>query len=98
MGIGPWQEREDWPEEVSWIKHEKELKILGFMICPTYQQTVKRTWETVVSGFERTLFAWSTRSLDTLSQRVEVAKTFVLSKLFNHILSSVIPVKNLPVI
>ena len=26
MGIGPWQEREDWPEEVSWIKHEKELK------------------------------------------------------------------------
>ena len=57
LHLSQFQGREDWPEEVSWIKQEKELKIFGFMICPTYQQTVKRTSETVVSGFERTLFA-----------------------------------------
>ena len=33
-------------------------------------------------GFEKLLYSWSSRSLDTLFQRVEVAKTFAMSKLF----------------
>jgi hypothetical protein len=33
-------------------------------------------------GFEKVLFSWQSRQLETLAQRVEVAKTFALSKLY----------------
>ena len=56
---------------------EKQLKIFGFIICPTYQETVKQSWEKVITGFEKVLFSWSSRSFETLSQRVEVAKFFL---------------------
>ena len=58
------------------------MKIFGFTICPTYQQTVEKTWEGVISGFEKVLYSWSSRTLDTLCQRVDVARTFALSKLY----------------
>ena len=58
------------------------MKIFGFLIHPTYQETLRKTWEKVVVGFERVLFSWQSRSLETLSQRVEVVKIFALSKLY----------------
>lgn len=82
LGLGPWQGRDDWPQEVSWLKTETQLKIFGFTICPTYQQTAEKTWEGVISGFVKVLFSWSSRTLDTLCQRVEVARTFAMSKLY----------------
>ena len=51
-------------------------------ICSTYQQTLSNTWERVVRGFEQVLFSWESRQLETLSQRVQVARTFALSKLY----------------
>ena len=82
LGIGSWKNKADWPQEVSWLKTEKQLKIFGFIICPTYQETVKNTWEKVIIGFEKVLYSWSSRTLNTLCQRVEVAKMFALSKLY----------------
>ena len=82
MGVGLWKGKQDWPERVKWMKVVTEMKIFGFTICPTYQQTVKHTWDRVVKGFLRVLFAWQSRQLETLSQRVEVTKTFALSKLY----------------
>ena len=82
MGIGQWRGRQDWPEEVRWMKVVTEMKIFGFTICPTYQQTLKKTWARGLRGFERVLFSWSSRQLDTLAQRVEVARIFALSKLY----------------
>ena len=78
LGIGSWRNKDDWPAEVNWLKNEKELKIFGVIICSTYQQTVKRTWEKVVTGFEKVLYSWSSKTLDTINQRVEVARTFPL--------------------
>ena len=43
LGIGSWKNKEDWPQEVKWIQSEKQLKIFGFIICPTYQETMKKT-------------------------------------------------------
>ena len=40
--------------------------------------TLMKNWE----SYEKVLFSWQSRLLDTLSQRVEVAKVFALSKLF----------------
>ena len=41
MGVGAWQGKQDWPEQVKYLKVVSEMKIFGFIICPTYQQTVK---------------------------------------------------------
>ena len=34
MGLGKWRGKDDWPEEVSWIKTVPEMEVLGFVICP----------------------------------------------------------------
>ena len=43
LGLGSWKGKEDWPLEVSWLKSERQLKVFGFIICPTYQETVQKT-------------------------------------------------------
>ena len=47
--FGKWKGKQDWPEQVKWMKAVTEMKIIGFNICPFYQQTLKQTWE----SFER---------------------------------------------
>ena len=82
MGISQWRGKQNWPGEVKWMKVVTEMKIFGFTICSTYQQTLTKTWDRVVRGFDQVLFSWQTRHLETLSQRVQVARTFALSKLY----------------
>lgn len=82
MGIGTWKGKVNCPNEVKWMKVVDEMKIFGFIVCPTYQKTLEKTWETVVRGFVKVLFSWQSRQLETLSQRVEAAKVFALSKLY----------------
>ena len=60
LGIGAWKDKEDWPQEVNWLKVVKQLKVFGFIICPTYQETLKKTWEKVVTGLEQVLSSWTT--------------------------------------
>ena len=72
MGLGIWQDREDWPQEVAWIKSVKVMKVLGFQVCPIYLDTLLQTWEKVLGGFQRALYAWEARTLTTLQQRVTV--------------------------
>ena len=92
MGVGLWKDKQDWPEEVKYLKVVTEMKIFGFTICPTYQQTIKKTWERVLRGFNKVLFSWQSRQLETLAQRVEVAKIFALSKLYY--VAQVLPLPN----
>ena len=92
MGVGLWKGKQNWPEQVHWMKVVTEMKIFGFTICSTYQQTLKQTWERVVKGFQRVLFSWQSRQLETLAQRVEVTKTFALSKLYY--VAQVLPLPN----
>ena len=82
MGLGSLKAKQDWPEQVKWMKSVKEMKIFGFTVCQTYQDTVTKTWDKVLRGFEQVLFSWQSRQLDTLAQRVQVARTFAMSKLF----------------
>ena len=53
---------------------------------------MKKTWEKVIIGFEKVLYSWSSRTLNTLCQRVEVAKMFALSKLYY--VAQVLPLPN----
>lgn len=59
-----------------------QLRILGFTVCAQFKETMKKTWADVFRKFQKTLFSWSSRSLVTLQQRVSVARTFALSKLW----------------
>ena len=80
MGLGLWQGKEDWP--LNWVQSVTEVKVLGFIICPLYADTLQRSWDLVYRGFERTIFSWESRILSTLQQRVAVLQQFALSKLW----------------
>ena len=58
------------------------MKVLGIVLCPQYSETVTRTWDLVLRGFQKTLFSWGSRVLFSLQQRVTVLQTFALSKLW----------------
>ena len=55
------------------------MKFVGFTICPTYPQTLMKSWERVLRGFEKVLFLWQSRQLETLTQRVELPRILALS-------------------
>ena len=80
MGLGQWQGKQDWP--LDWIQSVQVMKVLGFQVCPQYSDTLRCTWEAVFKGFRSRLFSWESRALNTLQQRVDVSKTFALSKLW----------------
>ena len=90
MGLGQWQDKNDWP--LTWLKSVSELKVLGFIICPRFTDTLQRSWEVVYRGFERTVFSWENRALSTLQQRVSVLQKFALSKLWY--VAQVLPLPN----
>ena len=92
MGLGTWRGKEDWPAKVKWMKPVTEMKIFGITICPTYQDTLEETWKRVIKAFSNVLFSWRSSQLETLSQRVKVARTFSLSKLFY--VAQVLPLPN----
>ena len=74
------------------MKPVTEMKIFGITICPTYQDTLEETWKRVIKAFSNVLFSWRSSQLETLSQRVKVARTFSLSKLFY--VAQVLPLPN----
>ena len=80
MGLGAWKDRQVWPLE--WMKVVREMKVFGFQICQTYEQSLERSWEVCFEGFRKTLIAWGSRMLDSLRQRVDVLKIFATSKLW----------------
>ncbi len=78
IGLGSWAGCQDWP--LQWILASTSVKVLGFTISPVFSTTVQLSWDSVLSGLERTLQSWRTRRLETLQQRVQVLETFVLSR------------------
>ena len=80
MGLGRWRGRQDWP--LPWLQTVEELKVLRFRVGPEFSTTQSSTWEAVFRGFQRSLLSWESRAISTLEQKVKVAQTFALSKLW----------------
>ena len=80
MGLGVWKGRETWP--LQWLKSEPYLKIFGFIMYPDFKVSMDANWNDQLKKFKNTLFSWSSRVLDTLSERAEVLGTFALSRLY----------------
>ena len=80
MGLGGWRGRTTWP--LPWLRTMEELKVLGFQILPTFDESLHRNWTVLVETFKRVLLSFSLRALDTLHQRSEVIKIYATSKLW----------------
>jgi hypothetical protein len=90
MYLGSWAGRQDSP--FPWLQVVEEVKVFGLVLTPKYSSTLRRTWEEVLKGFRQTIFSWRDRSLDNMFQRVEVVRTFALSKLWY--ICQVLPLPN----
>ena len=80
IGFGQWKQRKNWP--VDYVQTEEELKVFGIIIRDSYRALIRRNWEYRYSKFNGCLQSWSSRSLISLSSRVEVLKIFALSRVF----------------
>ena len=80
MGIGGWEGRTRWP--LPWLKSENKLEIFGVTMCPTYDGILQENWSKLNRKYEQCINAWKLRLLDTIQQRIQVVKTFAMSKLW----------------
>jgi hypothetical protein len=60
----------------------KEIKVFGVFIMNSYNDLLKRNWCYRFEKFEQSILSWSPRVLETIFQRVEVVRTFALSRIF----------------
>ena len=80
MYIGNWAGRQDSP--YPWLQVVHEIKVFGLVLTPNYTSTLRRTWEEVLRGFQKTIYSWKERGLESMFQRAEAARTFAQSKLW----------------
>ena len=91
MGLGPWRGRQVWP--MDWLKVVSMMKVFGFQITPSYNQTLTLSWEACLESFRKTIMSWKARQLNTLKQRVEVLKVFATSKIWYKASALPLPTK-----
>ena len=80
LGLGAWASRESWP--VAWLKPVKSLKVFGIFVSDSYSEIISLNWEFRLQKFKNSILSWSSRSLDTLQQRIEVIRVFALSRVY----------------
>ena len=52
MGLGPWRGKQDWP--MDWLKVVTMMKIFGFQIMPSYNQSLQLSLDACLEGFRKT--------------------------------------------
>ena len=88
MEFGGWKNKSNWPLE--YLKVVKEVKFFGIWIMDSFRCLRKRNWDFRVDKFKRAVFSWSSRSFPSLTSRIEILKTFALSRIYY--LASIIPI------
>ena len=80
LGLGQWANRTNWP--LPWIKNVNELKIFGFQLKKSYEETLEANWNHTVPKFKGCLTSWNNRILDTFRKRIDVIHIFGTSRLW----------------
>ena len=88
--MGAWAGKESWP--VSWLKPVKSLKVFGIFVSDSYSEILTLNWDFQFQKFKNAIFSWSSRTLDTLQQRIEVVRVFALSRVYY--VASILPIKS----
>ena len=89
LGLGGWRGRNKWP--LKWIETVDELKVFGIKVSANYKEIVKLNWEFRLTKLIQTINSWAPRILETLVQRVEILRTFALSRIWY--VAAVIPME-----
>ena len=87
VGFGRWKARVDWP--LNYLRVVQETKVFGIIIMNSFKSLLRRNWQVRFSKFEQLLISWNGRHFDSIFQRIEVVKTFAMSRLYY--LSSILP-------
>ena len=90
LGFGAWNRKEDWP--IPWLDCVQSIKVFGIFICDKYGEMLKLNWDHRLQNFKNVVFSWSSRLLPTIQQKVDVIKTFALSRVYY--VASILPLKS----
>ena len=80
LGFGSWREKSVWP--LDYVQTEHELKIFGIFIKDSYPSLLKRNWDYRFVKFSSCIKSWSSRFLPSLASKVEIIKSFGLSRIY----------------
>ena len=87
MWVGSHKNKQYGSEEISWIKKDENIKILGvFFSTKAEASNIPENWTAKNEDIQLTVQRWSKRNL-SLAGKVLIAKTFLLSKL-NYIIQA----------
>ena len=87
MWVGSHKNKQYGSEEISWIKKDENIKILGvFFSTKAEASNIPENWTAKIEDIQLTLQRWSKRNR-SLAGKVLIAKTFLLSKL-NYIMQA----------
>ena len=87
IGFGKWKDREVWP--LQYIKAVKEIKVFGVIFMNSYRDMLSKNWSVRFQKFEAAIISWNGRILESIYQRIEIMKTFAMSRLYY--LASILP-------
>ena len=90
MGFGKWNKRENWP--LSWLSCERSIKVFGIFLSNSYFETLNTNWNYRFEKVQRAIFSWSSRTLLTVQQRIEIVSIFALSR--TYYVASILPLKS----
>ena len=65
--------------------------MFGIFISNSYSEIISLNWNFRFEKFQRVIMSWSSRMLDTVSLRVEVLRTFALSRIYY--VASILPLR-----
>ena len=80
IGFGSWARRDVWP--LQWLMIVKTVKMFGIILCNSYRDIVKLNWDHRYKKSSDTVYSWKNRVLVIISQRIEVLRTFALSRVY----------------
>ena len=89
LGFGNWKRKNHWP--LKYIQTVDELKVFGIFVRNSFQCLLKKNFDYRYDKFRQALIAWSSRSFDSLYQRVDVINIFALTRIFY--VASVLPLQ-----
>ena len=89
LGIGNWADREEWP--LPWLKTVKSVKVFGIFVSNSYRDIISSNWSFRIGKFRQIVMSWSARRLDTLYSRIEVLRSFALSRIYY--VASILPLR-----
>ena len=90
FGFGSWRGKTDWP--LTYIQTVQEIKIFGVFINDSYRSLLKRNWDFRFQKFAACINSWSSRFFPSLMSKVEVVKTFGLSRIYY--IASILPMNS----